>query len=104
MPDSTLKPLGNTGLNVSAVGLGCWPFAGVTSLGVEDSQSVRTIRTALEHGINLLDTAFSYGADGRSDKVLKEALTNVPRDKYVLCSKVGTLYDSYCQLVVYGQG
>ncbi|MBN8600038.1 MAG: aldo/keto reductase [Planctomycetes bacterium] len=104
MPDSTLKPLGSTGLNVSAVGLGCWPFAGVTSLGVEDSQSVRTIRTALEHGINLLDTAFSYGADGRSDKVLKEALTNVPRDKYVLCSKVGTHYDSNGQRVVDGRG
>lgn len=100
---SHLRPLGQSGLAVSSVGFGCWPLAGVTSLGVEDSQSIETIRTALECGINLFDTAFSYGADGRSDRVLREALADVPCEKYVLCSKVGTHYDANGNRVVDGR-
>ena len=98
-----LRQLGNTDLKVSAVGLGCWPFAGMTSLGVEDGQSILTVQTALANGINMLDTAYSYGPDGRSDRVLKQALRGVPRDRYVLCSKCGTHYDANGQRVVDGR-
>lgn len=97
------RQLGNTDLKVSAVGLGCWPFAGMTSLGVEDAQSILTVQTALANGINLLDTAYSYGPDGRSDRVLKQALRGVPREEYVLCSKAGTHYDANGQRVVDGR-
>ena len=98
-----LRSLGRSDLAVSPVGFGCWPLAGVTSLGVEDSQGIETIRTALECGINLFDTAFSYGADGRSDRVLRQALADVPREKYILCSKVGTHYDASGKRVVDGR-
>lgn len=94
MKNYTLRQLGSTDLQVSAVGLGCWPFAGVTSLGVDDTKSIETIHAALANGINMLDTAYSYGPDGRSDRVLKQALQDVPRASYVLCSKAGTHYDS----------
>lgn len=97
------RQLGNTDLKVSAVGLGCWPFAGMTSLGVEDAQSILTVQTALANGINLLDTAYSYGPDGRSDRVLQQALRGVPRESYVLCSKAGTHYDANGQRVVDGR-
>jgi aryl-alcohol dehydrogenase-like predicted oxidoreductase len=97
------RQLGNTDLKVSAVGLGCWPFAGMTSLGVEDAQSILTVQTALANGINLLDTAYSYGPDGRSDRVLQQALGGVPRESYVLCSKAGTHYDANGQRVVDGR-
>lgn len=97
------RQLGNTDLKVSAVGLGCWPFAGMTSLGIEDAQSILTIQTALANGINLLDTAYSYGPDGRSDRVLQQALRGVPRESYVLCSKAGTHYDANGQRVVDGR-
>jgi aryl-alcohol dehydrogenase-like predicted oxidoreductase len=104
MHPNSQRILGKTDLKISAVGLGCWPFAGVTSLGVDDAQSILTIQTALSCGINHLDTAFSYGADGRSDRVLKQALKDVPRENYVLCSKVGTHYDKAGQRAVDGRG
>jgi len=98
------RKLGKSELKISAVGLGCWPFAGITSLGVDDAQSILTIQTALACGINHFDTAFSYGADGRSDRVLNQALQDVPRESYVLCSKVGTHYDEAGQRAVDGRG
>ncbi len=97
------RQLGNTELKVSAVGLGCWPFAGMTSLGVDDAQSILTVHTALASGINMFDTAYSYGPDGRSDRVLKEALLGVPRESFVMCSKAGTHYDANGQRAVDGR-
>lgn len=104
MNDKPMRWLGQSEQAVSAVGLGCWPFAGVTSIGVDDTLSVYTVQAALAHGINLLDTAYSYGPDGRSDRVLRQALLRVPRESYVLSSKVGTHYDAQGQRVVDGRG
>ena len=65
---------------VSPLGLGTWPMAGLTTVGAEDAQSVLTIRRAIELGINFLDTAYSYGIDGRSDRVLAEAISRKSRN------------------------
>ena len=58
------RPLGDTGMRVSEVALGCWPIAGMTTPGVIEEQSIATIRACFELGINHLDTAYMYGANG----------------------------------------
>ena len=70
-----------TGVQVSALGLGCWAIGGpFTSNGrpagwgeVDDEESIRAIRRALELGVTLFDTADVYGC-GHSERVLGRAL------------------------------
>ncbi|MDZ4847716.1 MAG: aldo/keto reductase [Pirellulaceae bacterium] len=85
------RQLGDSDLWVSPVSLGCWPISGISSLDVDDSDSEATIHAAIESGINHFDTAYSYGYDGRSDRVLSRAL-NGHFDQVVIGSKVGTHY------------
>lgn len=97
-----LRPLADTPLQISTVGLGCWPMSGVSSLDVNDADSLATIQAALDSGINFFDTAYSYGYDGRSDRLLAQALSE-RRSDVVLASKVGTHYDSNQQRVIDGR-
>jgi len=85
--------LGDSELLVSRVALGCWPMSGISSLGVTDEQSIATIHAALDHGINFIDTAFSYGYDGRSDRVIGQALRG-KRESAIIAHKVGSHWDS----------
>ena len=62
------RPLGKTNLRVSAVALGCWPIAGMTSPGVNDADSLATIRECFELGI----TAALCGAK-RPDQIRENA-------------------------------
>lgn len=82
------RPLGNTGLEVSAVALGCWPIAGMTSLDVNEADSIATIQACFELGINFLDTAYCYGAEGQSERLIARALGR-RRDEMVLATKGG---------------
>ena len=106
MPNQTdsahLIRLGTSDLFVSRIGLGCWPMSGISSLGVTDEQSVATIRAALDLGINFFDTAYSYGYDGRSDRVLCQALGQ-ERSRAIIAHKVGTHWDAQKQRVVDGR-
>ncbi len=94
--------LGTSDLYVSRIGLGCWPMSGISSIGVTDEQSVATIRAALDQGINFFDTAYSYGYDGRSDRVLSQALGQ-KRSRAIIAHKVGTHWDAQKQRVVDGR-
>ena len=78
------RPLGNSGLLVSVVGLGCNNFGG--RLDVQRTASV--VDAALDAGITLLDTADVYGFDGGSELALGEVLQG-RRDKVVLATKFG---------------
>jgi aryl-alcohol dehydrogenase-like predicted oxidoreductase len=78
------RPLGNSGLLVSVVGLGCNNFGG--RLDVQRTSVV--VDAALEAGITLLDTADIYGFDGGSEQALGEVLRG-RRDKVVLATKFG---------------
>ena len=97
-----LTRLGSSDLFVSRVGLGCWPMSGISSLDVTDELSIATIRAAIHHGVNFFDTAYSYGYDGRSDRLLGQALRN-DRDRAVIAHKVGTHWDELQQRVVDGR-
>ncbi len=99
---SYLTRLGTSELHVSRVGLGCWPMSGISSLGVTDELSIATIHAAVDHGVNFFDTAYSYGYDGRSDRVLGVALRTC-RDRAVIAHKVGSHWDDKKQRIVDGR-
>jgi L-galactose dehydrogenase len=82
-----LRPLGRTGLQVSLVGFGGSPIGGVFR-PVTQAEADATVRTALDAGINYFDTAPLYGATA-AERALGRALAGVPRDRYVLATKVG---------------
>ncbi len=94
--------LGSSNLRVGPVGFGCWPIAGVSSLGVNDADSLLTIHAALDAGCNFIDTAFSYGFDGEADKLLAQVLRD-RRSEVVLASKVGSHYDAHRRRTVDGR-
>lgn len=93
------RRLGRSGIEVSAMGLGCWAIGGMVIKNgeprgwgaVDDAESVRAVRRALELGVTFFDTSDSYGA-GRSEKVLGRALKGV-RDEVVLATKFGNVFD-----------
>lgn len=84
--------LGRSGLVVSALGLGASALGGVFGEVAEDD-AIRTVHAALEAGITLFDVAPAYGAT-RSERVLGRALAGVPRERYVLSTKVGKSTDA----------
>jgi len=97
-----------SGLEVSALGLGCWaiggPFwAGDTPLGwgeVDDAESIRAIHRGLDLGVTFFDTANVYGA-GHSERVLARALAG-RRDQVVIASKFNALFDEETRQVTGG--
>jgi aryl-alcohol dehydrogenase-like predicted oxidoreductase len=78
------RSLGNSGLVVSVVGLGCNNFG--RRLDTDATRAV--VDAAIEAGVTLLDTAESYGGGGRSEEILGEVLTG-RRDQVVLATKFG---------------
>ena len=87
MPEP-LRRLGNSDVYVTPIALGCWPIAGVTSVDVNEADSVATIETALECDVNFFDTAHIYGYDGESEKLLGRVL-GPHRDRVVIATKGG---------------
>jgi aryl-alcohol dehydrogenase-like predicted oxidoreductase len=83
------RPFGQTGLDVSAIGFGCWEIGGgYGSIAAEEFP--RAIGRALDLGINCFDTAEGYGM-GASERALGEALGS-RRDEAIVVSKFGMNY------------
>ncbi len=91
--------LGRSGIEVSAVGMGCWAIGGPWNfLGspagwsvVNDDESVRAIHAALDLGANFFDTAANYGC-GHSERILGKAI-RAHREKVVIATKFGYQVD-----------
>jgi L-galactose dehydrogenase len=81
------RPLGKTGLSLSLLGYGASPLGGVFG-PVDQEDANRCVRAALDAGINYIDVAPYYGLT-RAEAVLGNALRGIPRDDYVLSTKVG---------------
>jgi L-galactose dehydrogenase len=81
------RPLGRTGLNLPILGFGA------SSLGQEFrtvtlDEAMRSVRVALDSGLNFIDTSPFYGR-GMSEVLLGVALRGIPREQYLLCTKLG---------------
>ena len=93
------RMLGRSGIETSAMGLGCWaiggPFwRGETPAGwgkVDDDESIRAIHRALDLGITFFDTADVYGA-GHSERVLGRALKG-HRGQVTIATKFSSIFD-----------
>ena len=82
--EMTYRPLGDSGLMVSVVGIGCNAFGRRVDLdGVRD-----VLDAAQDVGVTLLDTADIYGGQGASEELLGEALRG-RRDEFVVATKFG---------------
>ena len=80
------RALGASGIEVSAIGLGCWGMSG--SYGpADEAESVATLHHALDLGINFIDTADSYG-DGHNESLIGRTL-KYRRHELILASKTG---------------
>jgi aryl-alcohol dehydrogenase-like predicted oxidoreductase len=82
------RPLGHSCVSVGPLGLGCWPLAGMTRTGVTAQAAEATVRSALDHGIMHLDTAFCYGEHGESERAIAAAIRG-RRDGVVIAGKCG---------------
>ena len=81
------RKLGRTEIRVSVIAMGCWALAGDWVWGEQDEQdSIATVHTALDLGINFFDTAEGYG-DGKSEVVVGKALTG-RRHEAVVATKI----------------
>ena len=87
------RTLGRTGLRVSVLGIGTGgPSQFGQSTGVPEADIARMVRRALALGVNFFDTAAGYG---ESEAILGRALTGVPREDYVLATKVQVARDEW---------
>jgi aryl-alcohol dehydrogenase-like predicted oxidoreductase len=82
------RKLGNSGIDISAIGLGCMSMSPVYG-PTDDVTSIATIHRALELGINFLDTADIYGAGGNEELVGRAVKGK--RDQVVLATKFGNV-------------
>ena len=81
--------IGNSGLRASRIGLGTWAIGGWMWGGTDEANSVATIRSAVERGVTLIDTAPVYGF-GRSEEIVGKALAEGGlRDQVRIATKVG---------------
>jgi aryl-alcohol dehydrogenase-like predicted oxidoreductase len=86
------RSLGNTGINISEVGLGCWQFGG--DFGpIADETAFNVMQAAVDNGIRFFDTADVYGA-GRSESLIGEFLRGC-REPVFVATKFGRLPGVY---------
>jgi aryl-alcohol dehydrogenase-like predicted oxidoreductase len=88
-----MRRLGRTDIHVSPVAMGCWPIAGITSIDVNEADSLATLEAALDAGINFFDTAYCYGFAGESERMIARALGH-RRDEIVIATKGGIHWES----------
>lgn len=91
-----LRRIGQTELFVTPVAMGCWPITGITSVDVNEADSLATLRAAFNSGINFFDTAYIYGYDGESEKLIARAL-GAHRQEIVIASKCGLAWNEQRQ-------
>jgi aryl-alcohol dehydrogenase-like predicted oxidoreductase len=83
--------LGRTGLRVSVAGLGCGGFSQLgLAQGKSEADAIAIIRLAIELGVNLFDTAASYGTEA----LLGKAIKSVRREDVVICTKAPFSYSN----------
>lgn len=82
------RSLGSSGINVSAIGLGCMSLSGIYGAS-NDDEGISLIHEALDHGITFLDTSDAYG-QGHNEELLGKAIS-ARRGDVILATKFGNL-------------
>ena len=81
--------IGKSALKTSRIGLGTWAIGGWEWGGTDEAESIATIRSAVERGITLIDTAPVYGF-GRSEEIIGKALAvGGLRERVQIATKAG---------------
>jgi aryl-alcohol dehydrogenase-like predicted oxidoreductase len=93
----TRRPLGNSTLQLTPIGLGAWAIGGEWQFGwgpQDDAESIATIHRAIERGMNWIDTAAVYGL-GHSEEVVGRALQGIPAgDRPYIFTKCSLVWDA----------
>jgi aryl-alcohol dehydrogenase-like predicted oxidoreductase len=76
------RKLGRTGFEIGDIGYGAWGIGGRQWLGGDDEEALRALRTAIDLGLNFIDTALAYG-DGHSERLAGNAVRAAGRRVYV---------------------
>ena len=92
MKDKTLK----CGFSMPVLGMGTWQMGGrmERDSGNDDARQIQALRTGLDLGFNLIDTAESY-ADGKAEELVGEAIRGYERSSLFLTSKVWKTHVAY---------
>lgn len=99
MKNILTRKLGRSGIEVSAMGLGCWAIGGNIFLQgmplgwstVDDKESLKALECGLDMGVNFIDTADVYGT-GHSERLVAQAVKG-KRDKVVIATKFGMTFE-----------
>ncbi len=91
-----MMQLGRTGTKITRLGMGCWAIGGHGWGKVNDEDSIRAIKCALDNGVTFFDTADAYGL-GKSETLLAKCLGALRRD-VVIASKGGVRWNNLGQV------
>lgn len=91
------RHLGTSDIQITPIIMGTWQAGKRGWTGVEDEETIKTIRTAFEAGITTVDTAEVYG-DGHSEQIVAKALSDV-RDQVIYATKVFPNHLKYNQVI-----
>lgn len=84
------RPLGQSGIEASIVGLGTWAISGWMWGGTEEAASMEAIQASIDEGISLIDTAPAYGL-GLAEEIVGKAMAG-RRKKVILATKCGLVW------------
>src|SRR5690606_33722560 len=77
-----------SGLEISVLGAGCWAFGGGEYWGDQSQKDINeVVHASVDLGINYFDTAEVYN-EGRSESSLGEAIRGIPRDRFLIGTKI----------------
>ena len=91
------RKLGNSDLWITPIIMGTWQAGKKMWAGIEDEESIKAIRQAVESGITTIDTAEVYG-EGHSERIVAQAVKDI-RDKVIYATKVFTNHLKYDQVI-----
>lgn len=91
------RQIGQTGIGISAVIMGTWQAGKSMWTDIDDRETQRAMRAALDAGITAFDTAEVYG-NGHSERIIAKALSDV-RDRIVLATKVFSNHLKHDQII-----
>ncbi len=91
------RQLGTSGIAITPIIMGTWQAGKRMWVGIEDSETIKAIRSAFEAGITTIDTAEIYG-EGHSEQIVAQALSDV-RDRAIYATKVFATHLKYDQVI-----